>query len=174
MRSKELKFLSGFMVLVILYFAFVGNVIDERYEEVEIPEEYETVSIVNTSAGAANAVMSPAETAETVRVDLGKFRLTAYCSCKECCGNWSKDRPVDDFGNELVIGASGTLLEAGYSIAVDPKVIPYGTVVYIDGKEYKAQDCGKSIKGNRIDIYLSNHEDAKEFGVQYANVYFFE
>ena len=58
---------------------------------------------------------------------LGEFKLTAYCKCERCCSHWSKKRPVDENGNEIVIGASGEVLEAGKSIAVDPKVIPYGT-----------------------------------------------
>jgi 3D (Asp-Asp-Asp) domain-containing protein len=169
MRNKDLKFLTGVVTLIILYFTFVTTVIDKRVEEVEIPvATTETVTIVN-NAGVASAVMSA-----PVATDLGEFKLTAYCSCEECCGEYAINREVDDFGNELVLGATGTLLEAGYSIAVDPNVIPYGTKVYIDGMgEYKAQDCGGAIKGNEIDIYLSNHEDALAFGVQYAHVYFF-
>lgn len=102
---------------------------------------------------------------------LGEFKLTAYCSCEKCCGKWADCRPVDEYGNELVYGASGEVLTAGYSIAVDPDVIPYGTVVIINGQEYKAHDCGGAIKDNRIDVYFNNHEDALEFGVQYADVY---
>ena len=102
---------------------------------------------------------------------LGEFKLTAYCSCEKCCGEWADCRPVDEYGNELVYGASGEVLTAGYSIAVDPDVIPYGTVVIINGQEYEAHDCGGAIKDNRIDVYFNNHEDALEFGVQYADVY---
>lgn len=104
------------------------------------------------------------------RISLGEFKLTAYCSCKKCCGFWSYGRPFDEKGNDIVIGASGERLYQGVSIAVDPAVIPYDSKVYIDGKEYIAHDCGGSIKGNRIDIYFDNHQDALDFGVQYANV----
>lgn len=41
----------------------------------------------------------------------------------------------------------------------------------INGKIYKAQDCGGAIKGNRIDVYFKNHNDALNFGVQYAEVF---
>lgn len=58
-----------------------------------------------------------------------------------------------------------------YSIAVDPNVIPYRTKVIIDGKTYKAQDCGGAIKGNRIDVYFEEHDDALEFGVQHKEVF---
>lgn len=104
------------------------------------------------------------------RISLGEFKLTAYCSCKKCCGFWAYGRPIDENGNDIVIGASGERLYQGVSIAVDPAVIPYDSKVYIDGKEYIAHDCGGSITGNRIDIYFDNHQDALGFGVRYANV----
>lgn len=104
------------------------------------------------------------------RISLGEFKLTAYCSCKKCCGAWAYSRPLDENGNDIVIGASGERLVQGVSIAVDPAVIHYDTKVYIDGKEYIAHDCGGAIKGNRIDVYFDNHQDALDFGVQYAMV----
>lgn len=99
-------------------------------------------------------------------VSLGRFKLTAYCSCSKCCGKWAYNRP-----NGIVYGAIGEELKEGYSIAVDSNVIPYRTEVVINGHTYKAQDCGGAIKGNRIDVYFNNHDDALEFGVQYAEVF---
>ena len=104
-------------------------------------------------------------------VSLGEFKLTAYCSCEICCNQWALNRPEDENGNEIVYGAIGERLQEGYSIAVDPNVIPYRTEVVINGHTYKAQDCGGAIKGNRIDIYMSDHNKALEFGVQYAEVF---
>jgi len=50
-------------------------------------------------------------------------------------------------------------------IAVDPKIIPYGTKVEIKNLgEFVAEDCGGKIKGNRIDIFFDSKEEAKEFG----------
>lgn len=99
-------------------------------------------------------------------VNLGEFKLTAYCSCSKCCGKWASNRP-----DGQVIGSTGEVLSAGYSIAVDPDVIPYGTEVIINGHTYKAMDCGGSIKGNRIDVYFNSHSDALEFGVQTADLF---
>lgn len=104
-------------------------------------------------------------------ISLGEFKLTAYCGCEECCGHWALDRPVDEEGHQIVIGASGEQLIEGVSIAVDKEVIPYGSTVVINGREYIAHDCGGAIKNNRIDVYFDNHQDALEFGVQYAEVY---
>lgn len=99
-------------------------------------------------------------------VSLGEFKLTAYCSCEKCCGIWAYNRP-----NGVVYGAIGEELKEDYSIAVDPDVIPYGTEVIINGHIYKAQDCGGGIKGNEIDIYFENHDEALSFGVQYAEIF---
>lgn len=97
-------------------------------------------------------------------IELGEFKLTAYCACKKCCG---KDQSDPAYG----ITATGTTVTAGRTIAVDPSVIPYGTEVVINGHTYIAEDCGGAIKENRIDIYFDSHEEALAFGVQYANVY---
>ena len=97
---------------------------------------------------------------------LGEYKLTGYCPCEKCCGNWAFDRP-----DGIVYGASGNELKSGYSIAVDPSVIPYGTEVIINGVTYRADDCGGAIKGNRIDVYFDTHEEALEFCVKYADVF---
>ena len=52
-------------------------------------------------------------------------------------------------------------------IAVDPKIIPYGTKIEIkDTGYFIAEDCGSKIKGNRIDIYFDSKAKAEEFGKQ--------
>jgi 3D (Asp-Asp-Asp) domain-containing protein len=90
---------------------------------------------------------------------LGRYKLTAYCPCEKCCGtNTGKT-------------ATGTMATQGRTIGVNPKDIPYGTVVEIDGREYIAEDTGGAIGNNHIDIFFDNHADALDFGVQYADVY---
>lgn len=96
---------------------------------------------------------------------LGTFTITAYCGCSNCCGAYAEGR------GEVVTGAIGEPLTNNYSIAVDPNVIGFNEVVLINGKEYEAQDTGGLIKGNRIDIYFDNHNDAVNFGVQYIEVF---
>ena len=58
----------------------------------------------------------------------------------------------------------------GVTVAVDPRVIPYGTRLRINGREYIAQDCGGSIKGRKIDIFKESHAECLENGVQKADV----
>jgi 3D (Asp-Asp-Asp) domain-containing protein len=108
---------------------------------------------------------------KTELVSLGEFRITAYCHCEKCCGDWSKDRPTDEDGKLLVYTASGELAVEGVTIAADTSVLPFGTEVIIDGNRYIVQDRGRVIKNNRIDVYFENHQDALEFGVQYKEVF---
>ena len=108
---------------------------------------------------------------ENKKESLGEFKLTAYCSCEKCCGEWALNRPKDENGKDIVYGSTGTILVAGTSIATDPSVIPYGSQVEINGHTYTAHDTGGAIQGNRIDVYFDNHQDALNFGVQYAEVF---
>ncbi|MBP1932441.1 3D domain-containing protein [Ammoniphilus resinae] len=71
---------------------------------------------------------------------------------------------------ENAITASGRVATAGRSIAVDPNVIPMGNWVYIEGYGYRrAEDTGSAIKGNKIDIYFSEDQDAVHFGRKKAS-----
>lgn len=125
----------------------------------EVPEEETTVA----------EIVVPV--AEPEPVYIGEFKLTAYCSCEKCCGVWATKRPKDENGNDIVYTSTGTVAKAGRTIAVDPSVIPYGTEVEINGRTYVAEDCGGAIKGNRIDVYFDDHNEALIFGVQYSDVY---
>lgn len=50
-------------------------------------------------------------------------------------------------------------------IAVDPRVIPLGTVMWVEGYGYGvAADTGGDIKGNRIDVFLPSRHDANRWG----------
>lgn len=51
------------------------------------------------------------------------------------------------------------------TIAVDPKIIPLHSIVYIEGLGYYvAEDTGSAIKGNKIDIFVSSKEEAIQLG----------
>lgn len=109
------------------------------------------------------------ESVEPEPVLLGSFRVTAYCSCEKCCGEWAKNRP-----NGIVYGAAGVELKAGVSCA---SPLPLGTVVEVEGLgEYIVQDRPAQwvidkYGENQIDIYFDNHEAASAFGLKQLNVY---
>lgn len=52
------------------------------------------------------------------------------------------------------------------TIAVDPKVIPYGTKVYIPkfGRTFIANNTGGAIKGNKIDIFMNTRSECYNWG----------
>ena len=58
----------------------------------------------------------------------------------------------------------------GVTVSADTDILPFGTVIAINGHEYTVQDRGGAIEGRHIDIFFDSHEEAKEFGVQYAEV----
>lgn len=99
-----------------------------------------------------------------------QLEATAYCACHECCGKWP--------GNKWYgITATGTRAKVG-TIAVDPRVIPLGTKVYVEGlygaNNYgyaTAEDTGGAIKGKIIDLYFNTHRETINWGRQQVKVY---
>ncbi|MSB19994.1 hypothetical protein GKE99_05310 [Flavonifractor plautii] len=116
----------------------------------------------------AEAEVLPLETAEqTPEPEWETIEVTAYCSCAKCCGEWASKRP-----NDIVYTASGAEAVEGVTVAADKSKYPFGTVLYIEGLgERIVQDVGGAIKGNRVDVYFNNHEDALAFGRQTLNAY---
>ncbi|MEN6389236.1 MAG: peptidoglycan-binding protein [Syntrophomonas sp.] len=80
---------------------------------------------------------------------------TAYCPCDQC--NYPYGGKPSYLGYPL-----------GYGIAaVDPRVIPMGSRLYIPGYGYAiAADQGNAIQGNRIDLCFSSHQDALTWGMK--------
>lgn len=66
---------------------------------------------------------------------------------------------------------TGTKASRG-TIAVDPKVIPFGTKLYIPGYGYGvAADTGGAIKGNKIDLCYETRTEALNWGIKNITVY---
>lgn len=66
------------------------------------------------------------------------------------------------------ITATGINLKANPNakvIAVDPRVIPLGSKVYVEGYGHAiAGDTGGAIKGNKIDLFMNDLGRAKQWG----------
>jgi uncharacterized protein YabE (DUF348 family) len=60
-------------------------------------------------------------------------------------------------------------------VAVDPRVIPLGTRLYVEGYGYAtAGDIGSAIKGDRIDVFFESERDCDRWGRRYTKVYVLE
>lgn len=97
------------------------------------------------------------------------MRVSAYCPCAICCGDYSDG-----------ITASGKKAMVGMIAA--PKKYPFGTILNIAGTEYVVEDRGGAITSDvfirdgrtvygRLDVFFPTHQAALNWGVQYLMVY---
>lgn len=115
-------------------------------------------SSIESSARAVQQRMRELNNGETA-IPSGRKVLTmiatAYCPLE----------PGLDYGT-----ASGMRAQRGV-VAVDPRVIPLGTRLYVDGYGYAiAGDTGSAIKGNRIDLCFDTLEEVYVFGWRLVTV----
>lgn len=92
---------------------------------------------------------------------LGTFKITHYC-CEQYPHICNAGPPYKT--------ATGTTPHVG-GCAVDPKVIPLGSLVKINDVVYRAEDTGGAIKGNRLDIVVNTHDEALAKGTYYTEVF---
>ena len=92
-------------------------------------------------------------------VSLGTFKTTAYCPCRSCSEGYGR------------LTKTGTQATASRTVAVDPRVIPLGSHLLIDGVEYIAEDVGGGVKGKHIDIFYNTHSETRDHGVERSEVY---
>jgi len=90
---------------------------------------------------------------------------TGYDPCILCCG---KDNAITATGMKAAKGV----------VAVDPKVIPLGSKVYVETADGSyvygtaiAADTGGAIKGMKIDLCFNSHQEALNFGRRTVKVY---
>ena len=162
-----LAFFIGFWLVVLLMTLFTMEPKASTYkekgripgDEIVAKEQYE---IDAEELAAIPWEISPVEWKEHKEI----LTCSAYCSCPKCCGKWS--------GGPT---SSGVMPTAKHTLAVDSKN-PYfktGTQVIINGIIYTVEDTGNLAKyGRQLDIYMDNHEEAKQFGVQQLEVIWYE
>lgn len=139
---------------------FAPNVFERNGLEIFTPD-YTENEIMDT----------PQRNVRTVR-SLGIFELTAYCLCIICTEHYSYQHPRNQSNPNFVQRtASGTAPRAGRTVAVDPTIIPLGSLLLINGQEYLAEDRGGAIRGNIIDIFMTDHQSALNFGRRTSEVF---
>ena len=108
-----------------------------------------TATAPTTAPGPPVTVVAPAD--EGPGEPLGRFSITCY----SIRGTTASGAPVAEDG-----------------IAVDPRVIPLGSRVYVDGLGWKiARDTGSAIRGNKIDIWNPSSSYCRSWGRQSREVW---
>ena len=108
-----------------------------------------TATAPTTAPGPPVTVVAPAD--EGPGEPLGRFSITCY----SIRGTTASGAPVAEDG-----------------IAVDPRVIPLGSRVYVDGLGWKiARDTGSAIRGNKIDIWNPASSYCRSWGRQSREVW---
>lgn len=119
-----------------------------------------TTTTSNTAANTTTSTTTTDSSDDTIDTSqgkyLGRFKLTAYCSCSICCGKWSGGGT-----------ASGTTPTPGRTIAMAG--VPFGTKLSINGQIYTVEDRGTAY--GHVDIFMGSHSQALSFGMKYADVY---
>lgn len=127
--------------------------------------EVEEVTISQEAASASSAAQS-AETANTITTASGDtvvYSQVLTCTATAYTGGGTT--------------ATGTTARVG-AIAVDPDVIPLGSVLYIVSDDgyciygyCVAEDTGSAINGNRVDLYFDSYSECIQFGRRSVTVY---
>lgn len=134
------------IVLIIYIVLLFGNI--SVSEKVNTPTPTETIQL--------NHVVIPDRT-EIVNVpSRGTRTKTITATYYTWTGNQTK---------------TGTWPKEGRTVAVDPKVIPLGSHLIIDGVGgYIAEDTGGLIQGDKIDIYKTSRNECIQLGVKKVKV----
>ena len=121
-------------------------------------EHNEDVVALTKEYNKALAEEKKAAEAVSNGVALGTFKLTFYTGA------------ADEGGS---ITAMGTPVTPWYTVAVDPRVIPLGSKLRIEGYNgiFVAQDTGSAIRGSILDLAVSSKSEANRLGIQYRKVY---
>lgn len=94
------------------------------------------------------------------RVRTLRMLATAYDPGPRSCGRYATGRTTN-----------GMKAQKGV-VAVDPRVIPLGTRLYVEGYgDCIAADTGGAIKGNKIDLCYNTYGEAIRFGRKYVTVH---
>lgn len=141
---------------------YIGGVESRREEEAQVITA-PVAHIVDVGLGTLGT------TADTDAPDFHyekkmTMNASAYTAGFESTGK----RPGDPYYG---ITASGLTVERGI-VSVDPRVIPLGTQLYVEGYGFSlAADTGGAIIGNKIDLFYESEAEARRFGRKNLTVY---
>lgn len=176
-NRKQLRVIAAVgLVSISVLLSYFSALYINATENAGFPQTEEIIAVEQEELPAGAVVPAdPKDSGDSVI----KMKATAYDLSFESCG---KARSHPAYG----VTSSGTRATVGRTIAVDPEVIPLGSKVkltfpgkysYLDGV-YIAEDTGRLIKGNRVDVFFGEdkvgsktvNKLAMDFGVQNVEV----
>ena len=112
-------------------------------------ERDETIDQLQTEVDKLTAELN-AQTDLTLTY-AGAFSCTAYCA----------EEYAHICGEGHGITSSGAKVQPGVTVAADTSVLPYGTVIYVEGVGLRVvQDTGSAVVGNKLDVVVNTHAEA--------------
>lgn len=124
----------------------------ELQEQIAAAIRYNPSPVVITQG----PIESPPSVAGSTEMVVTATAYTAYCT--GCSGTTAYGIDLRANPNQKVI-------------AVDPRVIPLGTKVWVEGYgEAIAGDTGGAIKGNKIDVFIPSYDNAMAWGVKTVKI----
>jgi len=153
MKTKKKRIKVTIAVMVLTLFFFTSQDVQESVPEHNF--QYEHLWGVVDSLQKELAGYKEREMRFLRRIAHEEYTVTAYL-------------PVDPMeGRHSGLTATGALAKPYFTVAVDPTVVPINSWIWIDGLGWwKAQDTGNAIQGKKIDLCLSEREEAMKFGVR--------
>ena len=127
-----------------------------------IPTIIPTSTPIETSTPVPTAMPTPIPTPNLGKY-LGEFKITGYTAS-----------PSENGGYTVTALGDNLHKSVGWAIAVDPKVIPLKSKIYIEGIGHReARDTGGAIKGNKIDVLTKSNKESHSI-TGYYKVYLVE
>ena len=138
--------------------------------EIQIETEQQTPETVQTTPENVSSQQSDdteiiikSDTEQSNEWESIEMRVTAYCPCPQCCGEYSDG--ITACGHKIQPGDTFVAADSRYSFGTE-MLIPG----YSNNQPVRVLDRGGAIKGNRLDVFFATHEEALEWGVQYLEV----
>lgn len=126
-------------------------------------------ALLTVFAAVVGGFASPASAEDTEAAPTGQrwqtlsMRVTAYCPCEKCCGDWSDG-----------VTANGHVISHGDRFVAADRRFGFGTKMVIPGyntsETVQVYDRGGAIYNNRLDVFFNTHQEALVWGVQHLEV----
>jgi len=164
MKNKRYLWISLILLFLIIQVKIGGNILN-NYEQ-RIKSMQHTVNTLETKANVLEVeVKNNKDSINNIHIQEASRGTPRTLEVVATAYTWTGEQTT-----------SGTWPEIRRTIAVDRNIIPLNSLVYIEsnsdlvGGLYVAEDCGGSIQGYKIDVFMSSDELANRFGVQKCKV----